>query len=462
VRLALVYPPERDLMHPREGGRKVFGQRLSRRDFLRGSAITAASIPTASALLAACGGRPESGGTDTAALTDPARRDNPITYDINEHNGDLLIESGLKNEGGPLEIFNWEEYINPTEVKRFEDAFGVQVNITTFTSMVDAVTRLTTREQSYDVIMGLTPDFVGRLILLDLLRPLQHSYIPNLEANIWPSFSAPDQPFYDVGSHYTVPYTIYTTGVGYRVDKGPTDHITMDLSYLEEAVPAMDNPYDLLWDPKFKGYSHMLDDYRSSPGLAMLRRDPNADLNTGDPAVINQARDDLVEAIQTVGTKFDVNDYVDMPEGTAYVHAAWSGDLASVVYYYPSWSPRDMIRYWYPEDGAGMIGNDTIALLANGKNPVLSHTFLNYMLDFAAGMRNFKWNGYIPPQKKITSPSMVVKGSPDAIAEFAIIAPGMVNCIPKESDFIRGSENLELTSEVDKLWKDAWEVVQTT
>jgi len=449
-------------MHPREGGRKVFGQRLSRRDFLRGSAITAASIPTASALLAACGGRPESGGTDTAALTDPARRDNPITYDINEHNGDLLIESGLKNEGGPLEIFNWEEYINPTEVKRFEDAFGVQVNITTFTSMVDAVTRLTTREQSYDVIMGLTPDFVGRLILLDLLRPLQHSYIPNLEANIWPSFSAPDQPFYDVGSHYTVPYTIYTTGVGYRVDKGPTDHITMDLSYLEEAVPAMDNPYDLLWDPKFKGYSHMLDDYRSSPGLAMLRRDPNADLNTGDPAVINQARDDLVEAIQTVGTKFDVNDYVDMPEGTAYVHAAWSGDLASVVYYYPSWSPRDMIRYWYPEDGAGMIGNDTIALLANGKNPVLSHTFLNYMLDFAAGMRNFKWNGYIPPQKKITSPSMVVKGSPDAIAEFAIIAPGMVNCIPKESDFIRGSENLELTSEVDKLWKDAWEVVQTT
>ena len=449
-------------MHPREGGRKVFGQRLSRRDFLRGSAITAASIPTASALLAACGGRPESGGTDTAALTDPARRDNPITYDINEHNGDLLIESGLKNEGGPLEIFNWEEYINPTEVKRFEDAFGVQVNITTFTSMVDAVTRLTTREQSYDVIMGLTPDFVGRLILLDLLRPLQHSYIPNLEANIWPSFSAPDQPFYDVGSHYTVPYTIYTTGVGYRVDKGPTDHITMDLSYLEEAVPAMDNPYDLLWDPKFKGYSHMLDDYRSSPGLAMLRRDPNADLNTGDPAVINAARDDLVEAIQTVGTKFDVNDYVDMPEGTAYVHAAWSGDLASVVYYYPSWSPRDMIRYWYPEDGAGMIGNDTIALLANGKNPVLSHTFLNYMLDFAAGMRNFKWNGYIPPQKKITSPSMVVKGSPDAIAEFAIIAPGMVNCIPKESDFIRGSENLELTSEVDKLWKDAWEVVQTT
>ena len=452
-------------MHPREGGRKIFGQPVSRRDFLRRSAITAASIPTASALLAACGGKPGSGGTGTAALTDPARRDNPITYDINEHNGDLLLKEGLKPEGGPLEIFNWEEYINPTEVKRFEDAFGVQVNITTFTTMVDAVTRLTTREQNYDVIMGLTLDFVGRMVALDLLRPLQHSYIPNLDANIWPSLTTDaNAPFYDVGSHYTVPYTLFTTGVGYRIDKGPTDHITMDLSYLEDAVPAMDNPWDLLWDPKFKGYSHMMDDYRDTFAMAMLRKDPNADINTGDPAVINAARDDVVEAIKTVGTKFDVNDYVDMPEGRAYVHQSWSGDLVSVQYYYPSWSDRDMIRYWVapmPPEKAP-IGSDVNAILANGKNPVLAHGFLNYLLDFEAGMRNFKWNGYIPPMKKITSPSMVVKGSPDAIAEFAITPPGLENCIPQESDFINGVMELELTTEAENLWKDAWEVVQTT
>jgi len=207
-------------MHPREGGRRIFGQPVSRRDFLRRSAITAASIPTASALLAACGKDPSTQGQqDAATLNDPARRDNPITYDINEHNGDLLLEPGLKNEDGPFEIFNWEEYINPRVVGMFEEAYGVQVNITTFSTMVDAVTRLTTREQSYDVIMGLTKDFVGRMVLLDLLRPLQHSYIPNLAANIWPDLGGGDPPkantpFYDVGSHYTVPYTIYTTGVG--------------------------------------------------------------------------------------------------------------------------------------------------------------------------------------------------------------------------------------------------------
>ena len=44
-----------------------------------------------------------------------------------------------------------------------------------------------------------------------LLQPVTFSYIPNLEANIWPQLTS---PFYDVGSRYTVPYVIYTTGIG--------------------------------------------------------------------------------------------------------------------------------------------------------------------------------------------------------------------------------------------------------
>jgi spermidine/putrescine transport system substrate-binding protein len=410
-------------------------------------------------LLAACGKQPGANDQEALkALNNPARPDNPITYDVDQ---DLLLQPGMKAEGGPLEIFSWEQYINPRLVGMYEEWAGVKVNITTFATMIDAITRLTTREQNYDVILGLTKPFVGRLIGLDLLRPLQHSYIPNLEANIWPSLSAPDQPFYDVGSHYTVPYTTYTTGVSYRIDKGPTDHIAMDLSYLEEAVPAMDNPYDLLWDPKFKGYSHMYDDYREALVLAMLRKG-HTDVNTGDPAIINEARDDLVQAVQTVGTKFDINDYVDMPEGRSYVHQSWGGNLVSAQYYYPSWSPRDQIRYWYPPDGKGAIGSDAIALLANGRNPVLAHNFLNYMLDFDNAMVNFKWVGFLPPLTKITSPTMVVKGSPDAIAEYAVVSPGLATTVPMESDFKVGFEPLELTPEVDKLWKDAWEIVQTT
>jgi len=144
------------------------------------------------------------------------------------------------------------------------------------------------------------------------------------------------------------------------------------------------------------------------------------------------------------------------------VHQTWSGDLVSVQYYYPSWSQRDMIRYWYPTVDPGVIGSDTIAILANGRNPVLAHDFLNYMIDWDNGLTNFRWNGYVPPFSGITDPGMLVKGDPMAIPNYAIVPPGMANLLPQESDFEKGIEGLELKPEVDNLWKDAWEVVQTT
>ena len=37
---------------------------------------------------------------------------------------------------------------------------------------------------------------------------------------MWPSFT---NPWYDQGGSYTVPYTIYTTGIGWRNDQVPAD-----------------------------------------------------------------------------------------------------------------------------------------------------------------------------------------------------------------------------------------------
>ena len=55
--------------------------------------------------------------------------------------------------------------------------------------------------------------FLERLAVGKVLQPLNLSYIPNLRQNVWPSLAS---PWYDVGSRYTVPYTIYTTGIAWR------------------------------------------------------------------------------------------------------------------------------------------------------------------------------------------------------------------------------------------------------
>ncbi len=71
---------------------------------------------------------------------------------------------------------------------------------------------------------------MGKLVAGDLLQPLNHELVPALEANNWGVFQ---DPYYDLGWRYSVPYTIYTTGVGYRRDHIPDD-----------VIHGMDNPWD--------------------------------------------------------------------------------------------------------------------------------------------------------------------------------------------------------------------------
>lgn len=444
--------------HPREGGRKVpfgVGQQIDRRAFLRRSAAAAAAVPAASAILAACGPPPKPPSPGGAGAI--ARPDNPVTLPVNQN---LIIPDGMPAEEGPLEIYNWEDYIKPKLIPRAEEALGVEINVSTFNTMSEAITKLTTANLQYDVFMGVTKDVISRLVVSDLLRPLNHSYIPNI-SNLWSSFTEPGKPFWDVGQQYTVPYTVYTTGIGYRFDPdSPNSHITLDVSGLHEEIPAMKNPYDILWDTKWRPFVHLLDDYREVLSMAMLRRG-ETDLNTSDPMVIARARDDLLKGIDTMDWKLDIHDYTDMPEGESYIHQGWSGDFVSVQYFYPGWSPRNVISYWYPDDGRGAVGGDHFALLASGRNPVLAHQFLNFMLDFDNAMYNFQWNGYIPPQNRVEDPTQLLRESPNPLRPYNVIPPEMPRAVVTQKDLDNGFEQLQIPPDVDELWKQAWESVKT-
>ena len=77
--------------------------------------------------------------------------------------------------------------------------------------MDQAIAKLTSGAADFDVFFP-TSDRISRLAFGKILQPLNLDYIPNLK-NVWPALQ---DPFYDKGSPYTVPYTIFTTGIGYR------------------------------------------------------------------------------------------------------------------------------------------------------------------------------------------------------------------------------------------------------
>jgi spermidine/putrescine transport system substrate-binding protein len=411
------------MRHPRE--RSIWHSAIDRRTFLRRSAAGAAALSGAG-LLAACGG----GSENRSAGLQLASPQNPATLPLFDDNP--AIDSGLEPEKGPLKVYNWDQYIWPKVLKDFAEEYNVDYELSTFYNMSEAVAKLRTGQVQFDVFFP-TADPTPKLVAAKLLQPLNHSYLPNLKKNIWPELA---DPWYDKGSRYTVPYTVYTTGIAWRTD------------LVDEDVAALENPYDIFWDPKYAGKVGIYDDYREAMTMVLLRNGIE-DVNTASTRHIELARKELIEMAQAVKVRTTIDgSYSGIPEKRFAIHQSWSGDSAAAPYYMPDkeyGDPDGVLRYWWPSDGT--IGNDMIAIPADAKNPVLAHHFLNYMLANKSSIKNFSWVLYQPPLNVIDPSELVRDG---------YIVPNLRPTVVQKQDFDTGIVQTALPPAVDRQWQDAW------
>jgi spermidine/putrescine transport system substrate-binding protein len=412
-------------MHPREGWQGPGAPRspgLSRRSFLTRAAGAGLAMGGLGPLLQACA--PALAGGTTVPLP---RKDNPVTWPATDNKP---IASGLAPEqGATLQIFNWVAYINPACLKHFAKKYNCKVQVTTFNTMNEAITKLRSG-LSFDVFIGVTIDVMGQLVESKLIQPVNHSYIPNI-TQAWPDFQ---NPFYDRGWQYTVPYTIYTTGMAWRKD------------LVHENPNAMRNPWAMPWQPKYKGKIAILDDYREGISLGLLKNGI-FDLNTTDRDQIDRSRQALQDLVSRVNVRIDNNDYTEVPDGQTWIHHAWSGDIAAAASYMPKGTPVEVVGYWFPADGRGPVANDTLTVLRSASNPVLAHLFLNYMLDLHNVLENISYNGYMQPLNAIT---------PKRLVKEKILPPSLMSTVVLPSYFERGLGELQLPVDTNALWQQAW------
>lgn len=421
------------MRHPRE---RRSG--MSRREFLRTTAGAAALLPSAAAILAACAKPGTTPSGSTGSTTGPverilARPDKPVTLPMTRD----PIPTDTPMEGGTLRVYNWDSYMYKKVLKEFEDQYGVTIEWTTFNNMEEGIQKLVAGQVQADVFFP-TTDYVSRLVESDQLQPLNHELIPNLEANYWKSFWDPG-PYYDTGWHYTVPYTIYTTGVAYRRDR------------VDDAAAAAAG-YELFFDPAYKGAVSYYDSYRDALGM-MLLRNGDTDPNSEDPAAIGAAKDAILQMIGDNGARLTINGtYAKLPEGEFTVSESWSGDIVGAKWYLPKDTPEDILGYWYPADKKGLLGNDTIAIPATAPSPRLAHEFVNFMLDANWGYVNFaEWNGYQPPMTSIV---------PDRLIDEGVVPDTLSLAVLGEENFDLGYIQGELTADADALWLNAWSEIQ--
>jgi spermidine/putrescine transport system substrate-binding protein len=398
----------------------------NRRQFLVRAGLLAVTAPTLGSFLAACGSSPSGPGGSAPSLT-LARPDSPVTWDIAE--GNVAIGDNMAPESGAtLKIYNYADYLSPAAIKSFEEQHGCTVEISTFNDGDEAITKLRSGVD-FDIYNANYTE-ISRLVTGGLLRPLNHSYIPNI-SNVWPSFT---NPWYDQEWRYTVPYTIYTTGMGWRSDQVP------------EEIGSLSNPYAALWDPIYRDKTAILDDWHSAMALVLLK-EGITDVNTSSEADLKMVGEQLGALVQATSPKVTITMYSDLPAGQMGLAQMWSGDIINAQYYLPDGVGTDILQYWFPEDGKGIVDNDMLVTLKGGKNPVLAHLFLNHMLDPEVAKENFSAIGYQPPQNSITADSLVAE-------EF--IPENLRSAIVKPEYFDTGYRLLELDPANDAAWHNVW------
>jgi len=266
-----------------------------------------------------------------------------------------------------LYVFNWSEYIDPQVYEDFETEFGVHITEDTFASNEELLAKLQAGAAGYDIIVP-SDYMVEIMIAEDMLAALDLSNIPN-RSKLYPRFQDPP---YDPGNTYCIPYQWGTTGIGYNSDE------------FEEPPDSWAYLFDPEMVGQYAGKMSMLNDPRESTGAALKYL--GYSLNTTDPDELEEAKQLLLQQKEWV-TTYDNDQYEDLlMSGDTIIALSWSGDVFMAAV--------EDERLWYiiPQEG-GTVWADNLCIPVTSPNKHTAELFINYLLrpEVAAKISNFTW-----------------------------------------------------------------------
>lgn len=370
-------------------------------------------------------GSPGSPAPSGAAAVDYARSDHPVTL---PSNGLEPVGTGSPAEAGPLRLYIYPDYVSPEVVAAFEAAAGVTVEITTFDEVAEAEATLRDGVSTFDLVVGLPSVVITNLVVGAAVQPLNGELIPNA-GNVLDGLRS---PYYDVGARYSMPYSVYTTGITYRRD------------VVGESLFNRDDAWPLLWDPAYAGRIGMLPDVRDGLALGLLVNGVT-DLDTADPVSIDAAAGVLETLVRTMQPVFDIYSYENIPGGRTLMQQAWSGDAGTARNYLQPGQSIEIIGYWHPTRAP--ISNDLFMIPARARNPVLAHQFVDFLLEPQNAARNFDFVGYQPA---VTNPSAYDLTTSGAVAEH------LLGSLVYDADVAIGYRIDPIAPDVQALWEVAW------
>lgn len=305
-----------------------------------------------------------------------------------------------------LHIYNWNNYIAPQTLQRFEASCKCKVNYTTYGSNEELLAKLAAGAKGYDILVP-TGFALATLIKQQTLKPLDKKLLPNL-ANINPAYL---NTAFDRGNVYSVPYAYTVTLLGYNEQK-----------FKELGIPG--DSWAALFDPKYlqkiRGKVTVLDDQRELMAAALKYLGYSA--NDSDEAKWRQAAE-VIRRAKPYWAAFNNTSYIRMlSTGDIWLAHGYSNDMYQANDAAAKAGKGVRIAYSVPKEGA-VLALDSMVIHTSAPRPDLAHRFINFMLDGknAAELTNLIGSGN-PNQAALPSITPAVAANPGIFPSGATLA----------------------------------------
>lgn len=327
-----------------------------------------------------------------------------------------------------VNVFNWNDYIDPYMVQRFTRETGIRVRYDLYDSLETLEGRLSAGRSGFDVIVPTAEPTLSRLVRANGLRPLDPALVPNLR-NLDPEMQA-QVATSDPGNRYGAIYLWGTIGLGVNADRiralapdAPLDSLALLMDPVHArriarcGITMLDSAADVIptvlrylgHDPNSTSADHLREVERA---LLAIR-----------PFIRNFSSAGAIETLAS---------------GQSCLAFAYSGDAIQAQARAAEANRGVAVQYVAPKEGA-QLWFDVLAVPADAPNPNEAMAFINFLLqpDVMASITNHvRYPNAVIGSRALVEPAVANDPSvfPDATlrARFFTIGP-----VPQAADRAR-------------------------
>lgn len=282
-----------------------------------------------------------------------------------------------------LNVYNWNEYIEPSIIPKFEKETGIKVTYDLFDSNEVLDAKLFAGKTGYDIVVP-GSDFLVRQIKAGVFQPLDKSKLPNIKNLDQDQLKLLSK--LDNGNTYSLPYMAGTTGIAYNIDMiekrfGKGFRVdSWDILFKPENIAKLNDcgvaflnaPTEVI--PTVMNY---------------LGKDPNS-----SKIKDYKEAEELLLSIRPYITYFHSSQNInDIANGDICITLGWSGDLMQARDRAKEANNGVRIEYVVPKEGA-LIFYDMMTITKDAEHVENALKFMNFLMREDISALNSSYTSY--------------------------------------------------------------------